>query len=167
MESGLELADGSRVTVRQLRADDRSRLVQRAARPLARRAQHRDPDQARRRHARDARPVQDNGPKEQPVSPDRGPTESKNRVRRPSRTRTDAHANARPRSAAAPVTEPEPRRAAPGRGGWDILVTDTPIRSTFLAPAPAAKAAFSLARRPGRVTRRLGGLTAELAATVV
>jgi GNAT superfamily N-acetyltransferase len=28
MESGLELADGSRVTVRQIRADDRSRLVQ-------------------------------------------------------------------------------------------------------------------------------------------
>src|SRR3954468_19626340 len=28
METGLELADGSRVTVRQIRADDRSRLVQ-------------------------------------------------------------------------------------------------------------------------------------------
>ena len=102
------------------------------------------------------------------MSPDRGPTESKGRVRRPSRTRSDAHAKARPRSAAAPVAEPESRRAAPGvRGGFDILVTDAPgIRSTFLAPAPAARAAFSLARRPGRVARRLGGLSAELGATV-
>ena len=102
------------------------------------------------------------------MSPDQGRTESKNRVRRPSRTRSDAHAKARPRSAGAPVAEPEPRRAAPGlRGGCDILVTDAPgIRSTFLAPAPAAKAAFSLARRPARVTRRLGGLAGELAATV-
>jgi polyhydroxyalkanoate synthase len=66
------------------------------------------------------------------------------------------------------VAAPEPLRGAPGlRDGFDILVTDAPgIRSTFLAPAPAAKAAFSLARRPGRVARRLGGLTAELAATV-
>jgi polyhydroxyalkanoate synthase len=64
------------------------------------------------------------------------------------------------------VREPEPA-AAPGlRSGLDILVTDTPIRSTFLAPAPAARAAVRLALRPARVTRRLGGLTAELAATV-
>jgi polyhydroxyalkanoate synthase len=66
------------------------------------------------------------------------------------------------------VPEPEAPHGAPGlRGGFDILVTDAPgIRSTFLAPAPAAKAAFSLARRPRRVARRLGGFTAELAATV-
>ena len=102
------------------------------------------------------------------MSPDQEPTESKNRVRRPSRTRSDAHAKARPRSAGAPVAEPEPPSGAPGlRGGFDILVTDAPgMRSTFLAPAPAARAAFSLARRPGRVARRLGGLTTELAATV-
>ncbi|HEY6696456.1 MAG TPA: alpha/beta fold hydrolase [Solirubrobacteraceae bacterium] len=101
------------------------------------------------------------------MSPDQGRTESKNSVRRPSRTRSDAHAKARPRSAGAPVAEPEPPSGAPGlRGGFDILVTDAPIRSTFLAPAPAAKAAFSLARRPARVTRRLGGLAGELAATV-
>ena len=45
-------------------------------------------------------------------------------------------------------------------------MTDAPIRSTFVAPAPAARAAVRLALRPARVTRRLGGLTAELAATV-
>ena len=101
------------------------------------------------------------------MSADREPTETKDRVRRPSRARSDAHAKARPRSAAAPVAEHEPRRAGPGvRGGWDILVADAPIRSAFLAPAPAARAAVRLARRPVRVTRRLGGLTVELAATV-
>ena len=101
------------------------------------------------------------------MSPDQGSTESKNRVRRPSRTRSDANAKARPRSAGAPVAEPEPPSGAPGlRDGFDILVTDAPIRSTFLAPAPTAKAALGLARRPARVTRRLGGLAAELAATV-
>jgi polyhydroxyalkanoate synthase len=70
---------------------------------------------------------------------------------------------------AAPVTapKPEPPRGAPGvRRGFDILVTDAPgIRSTFLAPAPAAKAAFRLARRPDRVARRLIGLATEVAAT--
>ena len=102
------------------------------------------------------------------MSPDQGRTESKNGVRRRSRTRSDAHAKSRPRSAGAPVAEPEPPSGAPGlRSGFDILVTDAPgMRSTFLAPAPAAKAAFRLARRPGRVARRLGGLTTELAATV-
>jgi polyhydroxyalkanoate synthase len=70
------------------------------------------------------------------------------------------------------VREPEPNAApnppaAPGlRRGVDILVTDSPIRSTFLAPAPAARAAVRLALRPTRVTYRLAGLTAELAATV-
>lgn len=93
-------------------------------------------------------------------------TGSKNRVDRVPRARSDAHAKARPRSAAAPVREPEPL-AAPGvRRGVDILVTDSPIRSSFLAPAPAARAAVRLAVRPARVTRRLGGLTVELAATV-
>ena len=93
-------------------------------------------------------------------------TGSKNRVDRVPRARSDAHAKARPRSAAAPVREPEPP-AAPGvRRGVDILVTDSPIRSSFLAPAPAARAAVRLAVRPARVTRRLGGLTVELAATV-
>jgi polyhydroxyalkanoate synthase len=98
------------------------------------------------------------------MSPDQRHTESKDRVRRPSRTRTGNHAQA---PAATPAPEPEPLRAAPGlRGGFDILVTDAPgIRSTFLAPAPAARAAFRLARRPGRVARRLGGLAAEVAAT--
>ena len=101
------------------------------------------------------------------MSPDRRSTESMDRVRRPSRARSDAHAKARLRSAAAPVAEPEPPRGAPGlREGWDILVTDSPIRSTFLSPRPAARAAVSLARRPRRVTRRLGGLTVELAATI-
>jgi polyhydroxyalkanoate synthase subunit PhaC len=102
------------------------------------------------------------------VSPDQARTASKNRARRPSRTRSAAHAKAPRRSAAAPVPEPEPPRRAPGvRGGFDILVTDAPgMRSTFFAPAPTAKAALSLARRPGRVARRLGGLTAEVAATV-
>ena len=102
------------------------------------------------------------------MSPDQGRPERKSGVRRPARTRSAAHAKAPHRSAAAPVTEPEPPRGAPGvRSGFDILVTDAPgIRSTFLAPAPAAKAAFSLARRPRRVARRLGGLTTELAATV-
>jgi polyhydroxyalkanoate synthase subunit PhaC len=100
------------------------------------------------------------------VSQDQERIESKSTVRRASRTRSDAHAKARPRSAGAPVREPEPA-AAPGlRSGLDILVTDAPIRSTFLAPAPAARAAVRLALRPARVTRRLGGLTAELAATV-
>jgi polyhydroxyalkanoate synthase len=93
-------------------------------------------------------------------------TGSKNRVDRVPRARSDAHAKARPRSAGAPVREPEPP-AAPGvRRGVDILVTDSPIRSSFLAPAPAARAAVRLAVRPARVTRRLGGLTVELAATV-
>ena len=100
------------------------------------------------------------------MSQDQERIESKSTVRRASRTRSDAHAKARPRSAGAPVREPEPA-AAPGlRSGLDILVTDAPIRSTFLAPAPAARAAVRLALRPARVTRRLGGLTAELAATV-
>ena len=100
------------------------------------------------------------------MSQDQERIESKSAVRRASRTRSDAHAKARPRSAGAPVREPEPA-AAPGlRSGLDILVTDAPIRSTFLAPAPAARAAVRLALRPARVTRRLGGLTAELAATV-
>ena len=100
------------------------------------------------------------------MSQDQERIESKSTVRRASRTRSDAHAKARPRSAGAPVREPEPA-AAPGlRSGLDILVTDAPIRSTFLAPAPAARAAARLALRPARVTRRLGGLTAELAATV-
>jgi len=100
------------------------------------------------------------------VSQDQERIESKSTARRASRTRSDAHAKARPRSAGAPVREPEPA-AAPGlRSGLDILVTDAPIRSTFLAPAPAARAAVRLALRPARVTRRLGGLTAELAATV-
>jgi polyhydroxyalkanoate synthase subunit PhaC len=100
------------------------------------------------------------------VSQDQQGIESKSTVRRASRTRSDAHAKARPRSAGAPVREPEPA-AAPGlRSGLDILVTDASIRSTFLAPAPAARAAVRLALRPARVTRRLGGLTAELAATV-
>ena len=62
------------------------------------------------------------------------------------------------------------RRQTEGAGGvrrsFDILVTDAPgLRSTFLAPAPAAKAALKLAQRPGRVARRLGGLAAELGAT--
>ena len=67
----------------------------------------------------------------------------------------------------APKPQPEPPRGAPGvRRGFDILVTDAPgIRSTFLAPAPAAKAAFRLARRPDRVARRLTGLATEVAAT--
>ena len=100
------------------------------------------------------------------MSQDQKRIESKSAARRASRTRSDAHAKARPRSAGAPVREPEPA-AAPGlRSGLDILVTDAPIRSTFLAPAPAARAAVRLALRPARVTRRLGGLTAELAATV-
>jgi polyhydroxyalkanoate synthase subunit PhaC len=70
-----------------------------------------------------------------------------------------------------PVTasepEPGPRRVASGlRGGWDILATGTPgMRSGFLSPAPAAKAAFRLSQRPGTVARRLGSLGAELAAT--
>ena len=98
--------------------------------------------------------------------PNQERTGSKNRVDRVPRARSDAHAKARPRSAAAPVREPEPP-AAPGvRRGVDILVTDSPIRSSFLAPAPAARAAVRLAVRPARVTRRLGGLTVELAATV-
>ena len=100
------------------------------------------------------------------MSQDQERIESKSTARRASRTRSDAHAKARPRPAGAPVREPEPA-AAPGlRSGLDILVTDAPIRSTFLAPAPAARAAVRLALRPARVTRRLGGLTAELAATV-
>ena len=100
------------------------------------------------------------------MSQDQKRIESKSAARRASRTRSDAHAKARPRSAGAPVREPEPA-AAPGlRSGLDIRVTDAPIRSTFLAPAPAARAAVRLALRPARVTRRLGGLTAELAATV-
>ena len=91
---------------------------------------------------------------------------SKNRLGSVPRARSDAHAKARPRSAGAPVREPEPP-AAPGvRRGVDILVTDSPIRSSFLAPAPAVRAAVRLAVRPARVTRRLGGLTVELAATV-
>ena len=63
--------------------------------------------------------------------------------------------------------EPGPLRVASGlRGGLDILVTRAPgMRSAFLAPAPVARAAFRLARRPGTVARRLGGLGAELAAT--
>ena len=98
------------------------------------------------------------------MSQDQERIESKSAARRASRTRSDAHAKARPRSAGAPVREPA---AAPGlRSGFDILVTDAPIRSTFVAPAPAARAAVRLALRPARVTRRLGGLTAELAATV-
>ena len=98
--------------------------------------------------------------------PNQERTGSKNRVDRVPRARSDAHAKARPRSAGAPVREPEPP-AAPGvRRGVDILVTDSPIRSSFLAPAPAARAAVRLAVRPARVTRRLGGLTVELAATV-
>ena len=58
-------------------------------------------------------------------------------------------------------------RVASGlREGLDILVAGTPgMRSAFLAPAPAARAAFKLARRPGTVARRLGGLGVELAAT--
>jgi polyhydroxyalkanoate synthase len=69
------------------------------------------------------------------------------------------------------VTAAEPHSGAPRGGpgvrrGFDILVTDAPgIRSTFLAPASTAKAAFRLARRPDRVARRLTGLTAEVAAT--
>ena len=39
------------------------------------------------------------------------------------------------------------------------------MRSAFLAPAPAARTAFRLARRPGTVTRRLGSLGVELAVT--
>ena len=98
--------------------------------------------------------------------PNQERTGGKNRVDRVPRARSDAHAKARPRSAGAPVREPEPP-AAPGvRRGVDILVTDSPIRSSFLAPAPAARAAVRLAVRPARVTRRLGGLTVELAATV-
>ena len=101
------------------------------------------------------------------MSPDRGSTPSKDRARRRSRSGSDAHAKARSRSAAAPVAEPEPRPAAPGvRSGWDILVTDASIRSSFLAPRPTVKAAVKLARHPGRVARRVGGLTTELAATV-
>ena len=100
------------------------------------------------------------------MSQDQERIESKSTARRASRTRSDAHAKARPRSAGAPVREPEPAAAPGNRSGLDILVTDAPIRSTFLAPAPAARAAVRLARRPARVTRRLGGLTAELAATV-
>ena len=73
--------------------------------------------------------------------PNQERTGSKNRVDRVSRARSDAHAKARPRSAGAPVREPEPP-AAPGvRRGVDILITDSPIRSSFLAPAPAARAA--------------------------
>lgn len=98
--------------------------------------------------------------------PNQERTGGKNRVDRVPRARSDAHAKARPRLAGAPVREPEPP-AAPGvRRGVDILVTDSPIRSSFLAPAPAARAAVRLAVRPARVTRRLGGLTVELAATV-
>jgi polyhydroxyalkanoate synthase len=98
--------------------------------------------------------------------PNQERTGSKNRVGRIPRARSDAHAKPRPRSAGAPVREPEPP-AAPGvRRGVDILVTDSPIRSSFLAPAPAVRAAVRLAVRPARVTRRLGGLTVELAATV-
>jgi polyhydroxyalkanoate synthase len=65
------------------------------------------------------------------------------------------------------VAEPGPSRAPSGtRRGFDILVTDAPgLRSTFLAPAPAARAALKLARQPGTVARRLGGLAAEVAAT--
>ena len=100
------------------------------------------------------------------MSQDQERIESKSTARRASRTRSDAHAKARPRSAGAPVREPEPAAAPGNRSGLDILVTDAPIRSTFLAPAPAARAAVRLALRPARVTRRLGGLTAELAATV-
>ena len=98
--------------------------------------------------------------------PNQERTGSKNGVGRVPRARSDAHAKARPRSAGAPVREPE-QPAAPGvRRGVDILVTDSPIRSSFLAPAPAVRAAVRLAVRPARVTRRLGGLTLELAATV-
>jgi len=46
------------------------------------------------------------------------------------------------------------------------LVAGAPgMRSAFLAPTPAARAAFRLARRPGTVTRRLGSLGVELAVT--
>jgi polyhydroxyalkanoate synthase subunit PhaC len=101
------------------------------------------------------------------VSAERGYTQGGSRVRRPSQTRKDDHAKAPP--VTAPEPPPKPPRGAPGvRSGFDILVTDAPgIRSTFLAPAPAARAAFGLARRPGRVARRLGALAAELGAAAV
>jgi polyhydroxyalkanoate synthase len=85
--------------------------------------------------------------------------------RRPSGTGRDDRAKAPP----AATPEPGPWRVASGlRGGWDILVTGAPgMRSAFLSPAPAAKAAFRLAQRPGTVARRLGSLGAELAATAV
>jgi polyhydroxyalkanoate synthase subunit PhaC len=100
------------------------------------------------------------------MTADRRHTDGESRVRRTSRTRQDDHAKAQPPPGSV-REELEPPRGAPGiRAGFDILVTDAPgIRSTFLAPAPAATAAFRLARRPGRVARRLGGLAAELTAT--
>ena len=72
-----------------------------------------------------------------------------------------------PPSVATPEPKPEPLRVASAvRGGLDILVTPAPgLRSTFLAPRPAARAAFRLARRPGWVARRLGSFGVELAAT--
>ncbi len=100
------------------------------------------------------------------MSMDRGRTGGGSGVRAPLRTKSDERAKAQPPPLAA---EPRPERwsrAAGLREGFDILVTDGGgIRSAFLAPAPAAKAAFRLARRPGRVTRRLAGLAAELGGT--
>jgi hypothetical protein len=61
---------------------------------------------------------------------------SKNRVGRVSRARSDAHAKARPRSAGAPVREPEPPAAPRVRRGVDILVTDSPIRRPSLPLPP-------------------------------
>jgi polyhydroxyalkanoate synthase len=105
-------------------------------------------------------------------------------VRRPSGTGKDNHAEVEPPSIAEAkpprrswrpsppsVATPEPkpellRVASAVRGGLDILVTPAPgLRSTFLAPRPAARAAFRLARRPGWVARRLGSFGVELAAT--
>jgi polyhydroxyalkanoate synthase len=102
------------------------------------------------------------------VSPDQRRPAGKRNPRRPSQAKSDGHPTARGPTAVADVAAPEPLRGAPRvRDAVDILVTDAPgIRSTFLAPAPTAKAALSLARRPGRVARRLGSLTTELAATV-